>query len=114
MPPPGIHAGPVSEEARFGVGEIIVHALFGYRGVVADVDPEFRLSDEWYEQVARSRPPRDEPWYQVLPDGASHTTYVAQRNLARDPSGEPVRHPLLSSLFGELRDGRYAPLLRPN
>jgi heat shock protein HspQ len=39
----------------------VSHRLFGYRGVVFDVDPEFHLSEEWYEQMARSRPPKDRP-----------------------------------------------------
>ena len=66
--------------------------------MVVDVDPCFQGSQEWYEQVARSRPPKDAPWYHVLPHDASHTTYVAERNLESDASGEPVRHPLLEHL----------------
>ncbi|HEM45806.1 MAG TPA: heat shock protein HspQ, partial [Alphaproteobacteria bacterium] len=49
--------------ARYSIGDVVAHRLFGYRGVVIDVDPVFGLSDEWYEQVAQSRPPRDAPWY---------------------------------------------------
>lgn len=95
--------------ARFGVGEIVHHRLFDYRGAVVDVDPTFRGSDEWYEQVARSRPPRDAPWYHVLPDGAAHTTYVAERNLEPDPDPAPIRHPLVEQFFTEFADGRYRP-----
>jgi heat shock protein HspQ len=95
------------ERARFGVGELVEHRLFGYRGVVFDVDPVFSGSDEWYEQVARSRPPRDAPWYHVLPHGASHTTYVAERNLECDESPAPVSHPLVEELFDSFEAGRY-------
>lgn len=93
--------------ARFHVGQLIRHQRFDYRGVVADVDATFQGTDEWYEQVARSRPPRDAPWYHVLPDGAEHTTYVAERNLAADESGEPVDHPLIAEVFESFEDGRY-------
>lgn len=93
--------------ARFGIGDVIHHRRFDYRGVVVDVDPSFQGSEAWYEQVARSRPPKDAPWYHVLPHDASHTTYVAERNLEADPSGEPVRHPLLAHFFSEFREGRY-------
>ena len=93
--------------ARFSIGELVHHRLFHYRGVVFDVDAAFSGTDEWYEQVARSRPPRDAPWYHVLVDGATHTTYVAERNLEPDTSGEPIRHPLVDELFEALRDGRY-------
>jgi heat shock protein HspQ len=95
------------DRARFSPGDLVHHCRFDYRGVVFDVDPVFSGTDEWYEQVARSRPPRDAPWYHVLVDGAEHTTYVAERHLEADESGEPARHPLLEHFFGELRDGRY-------
>ncbi len=97
----------MEEEARFAIGELIHHRRFEYRGVVVDVDPSFLGSEEWYEQVARSRPPKDAPWYHVLPHDALHTTYVAERNLESDPSGDPVRHPLLEEFFSDFRDGRY-------
>ncbi len=93
--------------ARFAPGQLVQHERFSYRGVVVDVDPSFQLSDEWYEQVARSRPPKDRPWYHVLPDGALHSTYVAERNLREDLSGEPIRHPMVDDLFGAFVDGRY-------
>ena len=93
--------------ARFGVGQLIRHQRFGYRGVIVDVDPEFGLTEEWYEEVARSRPPKDQPWYHVLPDGAAHATYVAERHLELDASGRPVRHPLLDRYFAAFEGGRY-------
>ena len=93
--------------ARFDVGGLVHHRLFDYRGVIVDVDATFQGSEEWYEQVARSRPPRDAPWYHVLPHDASHTTYVAERNLEPDPSGRPIRHPLLQHFFDDFVEGRY-------
>lgn len=101
-------------KARFAVGQLVHHRLFDYRGVVVDADARFAGSDEWYEQVARSRPPKDQPWYHVLPDDANHTTYVAERNLEADESEAPIRHPLLSQFFEEFRDGRYVPPGRMN
>ncbi len=101
--------------AQFSVGQVVVHKLFNYRGVIYDVDPVFMLSDEWYQQMARSRPPRDEPWYRVLVDNATHETYVAERNLNPDPDVEdPIRHPLVSTYFGAFRDGHYPPKVRGN
>ena len=95
--------------AGFFVGQIVHHARFDYRGVVFDVDATFRGTDEWYEKVARSRPPKDRPWYHVLVDGARHTTYVAERHLEPDPDGSPIRHPLVQALVGAYQDGRYLP-----
>lgn len=92
---------------KFSIGQIIHHKMFDYRGVVIDVDPVFSSTEEWYEKVARTKPPKDKPWYHVLVDGATHLTYVAERNLEPDDSGNPVDHPLVFEFFTELRDGSY-------
>ena len=94
-------------EARFAIGDLVHHKLFDYRGVVYDVDPQFALSDEWYETVARSRPPKDQPWYRVLVHNAINETYVAERNLEPDSTEDPVSHPLIDALFTGFTDGRY-------
>jgi heat shock protein HspQ len=92
---------------RFSPGQLVHHKRFDYRGVVVDVDATFQLSDEWYEEMARSRPPRDEPWYHVLVHQGEHMTYVAQRNLEADGSREPIDHPMIAEYFAGFRDGRY-------
>ena len=92
---------------RFSVGDLIRHRLFDYRGVIVDVDPRFQLTDEWYESVARSRPPKDKPWYHVLVHGAAHTTYVAERNLEQDETKDPIDHPMLEHFFSGFEGGRY-------
>ena len=71
------------------------------------MDAEFLGSVDWYEQVAKSRPPRDEPWYHVLVHDAGRETYVAERNLSRDDSNEPVSHPLLDEFFTGFDQGLY-------
>ena len=96
-----------TSRARFRVGQLVHHRLFDYRGVIFDVDPSFLGSDEWYESMARSRPPKDRPWYHVLVHETVHTTYVAERNLEPDLTGNPIAHPILGRFFEELRDGIY-------
>jgi len=95
------------QRARFAIGELIHHRLFDYRGVIVDVDPEFQSTEEWYQTVAKSRPPKDQPWYHVLVHDAAHVTYVAERNLEPDASGEPIRHPFVERIFTGFEDGRY-------
>ncbi len=92
---------------KFSIGQLVHHRLFDYRGVIADVDPTFQGTEEWYEQMARSRPPKDEPWYHVLVDQAEHTTYVAERNLESDKRNDPIDHPLCDHFFSEFRNGQY-------
>ena len=93
--------------ARFHLGQPVHHRLFDYRGVIVDVDATFQGSPEWYTQMARSRPPKDAPWYHLLVHGGEHWTYVAERNLERDISGEPIDHPDINDLFDGYSDGQY-------
>ena len=96
-----------TSRARFRIGQLVHHKLFDYRGVIFDVDAAFQGSDEWYETMARTRPPRDKPWYHVLVHEGVHTTHVAERNLEPDLTGEAINHPALGYFFKELHDGIY-------
>jgi heat shock protein HspQ len=93
--------------AKFTVGQLIIHKLFNYRGVIVDVDPDYKGTEEWYQQVALTRPPRDKPWYRVLVHNASYETYVAERNLDLDDSQSPVNNPMLTEYFDDFVEGRY-------
>ncbi len=68
-------------QVKFSVGELVHHRLFGYRGAIVDVDKSFQATEEWYEVVAKSRPPKNKPWYHVLVHESDHSTYVAEQNL---------------------------------
>ena len=93
--------------AKFTIGDLVRHRLFDYRGVVVDVDPNFQSSEEWYEMVAKSRPPKDKPWYHVLVNEADHTTYVAEANLEPEQEPRRIAHPFADSLFSEFDGERY-------
>ena len=93
---------------KLHAGQVIRHKLFDYRGVIVDVDQAFRLSEEWYEQVAKSRPPKDQPWYHVLVHETAQTTYVAERNLEAATCEKPVEHPLLARFFDKFSNGFYS------
>jgi heat shock protein HspQ len=93
--------------AKFGIGDLVHHRLFDYRGVIVDADPDFQSTEGWYEAVAKSRPPKDKPWYHVLVHGAEHSTYVAEQNLEPDDSDSPISHPMLEHFFSRFENGRY-------
>ena len=97
----------MATSAKFHVGQTVQHRMFNYRGVVVDVDPEFRGTEEWYEQMAGSRPPKDKPWYHVLVDGAEHSTYVAERHLVVSELLTQVSHPALGKYFVRFDGTRY-------
>ena len=91
----------------FFIGQLIHHRKFDYRGVIIDVDACFEGSEEWYQQVALSRPPKDRPWYHVLVHNSDQFTYVAERHLEPDSSKEPVNHPAVELYFDDLDNGVY-------
>jgi heat shock protein HspQ len=57
------------------------------------------------------RPRKDQPYYHLLAENAETTyeAYVSEQNLLADESGEPVRHPQVRELFGELHGALYKP-----
>lgn len=91
---------------RFRVGDVVHHRHYGYRGVVYGRDPGCQADEAWYLNNL-SQPDRKQPWYHVLVHDHEHTTYVAQSNLVRDGSGEPIVHPLLDRIFTSRIGGRY-------
>jgi heat shock protein HspQ len=96
--------------ARFGIGDVVRHKIFDFRGVIFDVDPEFTNSEEWYEAIPEAlRPSKEQPFYHLLAETAedSYIAYVSQQNLVRDDSEEPIEHPAVATMFEALEDGRY-------
>ena len=101
-------------KAKFRIGQIVQHKLFDYTGVIFDIDPFFQGSNEWYEQVAQSRPPKKKPWYHVLVHKAEHTTYVAEQNLDLEKHLKSIQHPLINSLFVKFDGSQYQLKSRTN
>ena len=91
---------------RFVPGELVRHKRYGYRGVVVASDLSCAAPDEWY-LTNQTQPSRDQPWYHVLVDKASHTTYAAEENLVPDDSGEEITHQLIDQFFDAFQDGYY-------
>ncbi len=101
---------PRQLRSRFGIGDVVCHRLFDFRGVVFDIDPVFANSEEWYQSIPEDiRPRRDQPFYHLLAesDEESYVAYVSQQNLLDDAKGGPVEHPTVSQLFEQFKDGRY-------
>ena len=57
--------------------------------------------------MAKSNPPKDKPWYHVLVNKSTTTTYVAEQNLEEDSSKQPILHPLVDVYFSRFEEGRY-------
>jgi len=104
----------MENEILFYIGQLVYHKKFNYRGVIIDVDPHFMLTEQWYQTMAKSQPPKDQPWYHVLVHNSPQQTYVAQRNLTDDKSQKPINHPEIDRHFSGFSEGKYNLGLRIN
>ncbi|NML73525.1 heat shock protein HspQ [Rhizobium sp. S-51] len=98
--------------AKFGIGEVVRHKVFPFRGVVFDVDPEFANSEEWWNAIpAEVRPTKDQPFYHLLAENAEteYVAYVSEQNLEKDESDEPLRNPQVQQIFVLEQAGHYKP-----
>lgn len=88
--------------AKFGIGQVVRHRLFSFRGVIFDVDPVFNNTEEWWNSIPEEiRPRKDQPFYHLLAenDDTEYVAYVSEQNLLVDDSGEPVRHAQVRDYF---------------
>lgn len=98
--------------ADFGIGAVVRHRLFEFRGVIFDIDPEYSNSEEWYQSIPESyRPAKKQPFYHLYAENgeSSYIAYVSEQNLIPDYEG-PVDHPDIADMFGEWTGKEY-PLL---
>lgn len=96
--------------AKYNIGQVVKHRYFPFRGVIFDVDAEFNNTEEWWLSIpAEIRPRKDQPYYHLLAENeeTSYIAYVSEQNLEPDESGDPVSHPQVGELFGEMRNGQY-------
>ncbi len=96
--------------AKFGIGQVVRHRKFSFRGVIFDIDPEFSNTEEWWLSIPEAtRPGKDQPYYHLYAENAEteYVAYVSEQNLLPDESGEPVRHPDVEAHFVRNGDGAY-------
>ena len=101
--------------AKFGIGQVVRHRVFPFRGVIFDVDPTFDNTEEWWLSIPEDvRPIKDQPFYHLLAenDQGTYVAYVSEQNLLPDDSGEPVGHPHTGVMFDSFRNGTYHPRQR--
>ena len=96
----------------YSPGQIVLHRRYGYCGVVVEFDLTCMADDAWY-QTNQTQPDRNQPWYHVLVDGSSNTTYAAQTSLEADDHPGPITHPFLKHFFTIFTGERYVRNDRP-
>ena len=96
--------------ARFGIGQIVRHRIFPFRGVIFDVDPVFNNTEEWWQAIPEEiRPSKDQPFYHLFAenDDSEYIAYVSEQNLLPDTSGRPLRHRQIEDVLEAKGDGSY-------
>jgi heat shock protein HspQ len=96
--------------AKFGIGQVVKHRKYPFRGIIYDVDPVFSNTDEWWQSIPEEvRPRKDQPFYHLFAENAEteYVAYVSEQNLLPDTSGDPVRHPQVDEIFVRAKDGAY-------
>jgi heat shock protein HspQ len=96
--------------AKFGIGQVVKHRVYPFRGVIYDVDPIFANTEEWWLSIpAEVRPAKDQPFYHLFAENTEtqYLAYVSEQNLVPDESGEPVRHPQVDEIFERGANGAY-------
>ena len=92
----------INRQARFGIGQVVKHRLFPFRGVIFDVDPTFANTEEWWDSIPEeTRPSKDQSFYHLLAENeeTEYIAYVSEQNLLADDTGDPVRHPQIPEFF---------------
>lgn len=96
--------------AKFAIGQVVRHRVYPFRGIIFDVDPVFANTEEWWLAIPEEvRPRKDQPFYHLLAENAQteYVAYVSEQNLLPDESEEPLRHPMVASMFVRGEDGSY-------
>ena len=100
----------VYKDPLFNIGDIVKHRIYPFRGVIVDVDPEFSITEEWYQSIpAEIRPSREQPYYHLMAENTEtfYTAYVSQQNLVSDGENGPLEHPDLEEIFSGMDHGKY-------
>jgi heat shock protein HspQ len=98
--------------AKFGIGQVVRHRIYPFRGVVFDIDPTFNNTEEWWLSIpAEVRPSKDQPFYHLFAENAEteYIAYVSEQNLLPDTSGDPIRHPQVAEVFEPDGKGTFRP-----
>ncbi len=101
---------PAFRTAKFGIGAVVRHRIYPFRGIVFDVDPVFDNTEDWWLAIPEAvRPRKDQPFYHLLAENAEteYVAYVSEQNLLPDTSGEALRHAGIGEMFVRDDTGTY-------
>lgn len=95
--------------AGFNLGDIVIHRVQKFRGVIVDVDADFQGSDDWYDQYTTNQPSKTAPWYHILVDEEGSMAYVSEQNIYVDSTDMEIENPMVNDMFVDYKAGHYSP-----
>jgi hemimethylated DNA binding protein len=78
------------KEIKFGLGDVVSHKVYGFRGVVVAWDPEPSFDVSRWDGLTHIKNPHEYPFYHIIPDqddcikafgGERSSRYVCEENL---------------------------------
>lgn len=97
----------MTRSGHFQLGQIVRHRLFGYLGVIIDVDPQCSPSEVNYQSQTDGASSTDEPWFKLLVHNTDCEGYAAQEDLLPLNNSEGILHPHLRCYFRSFDKGVY-------
>lgn len=101
------------KQAKFNIGDVVIHKTQGYRAVIIDVDAIFQASGRYNPLAAQHKFATRQPWYRLLVDGSSQMTYVEEHRLIEDASHQSIHNPKIV-LYLIKKNGQYVKNIQLN
>ncbi|MCR3755116.1 MAG: Heat shock protein HspQ [Candidatus Westeberhardia cardiocondylae] len=101
--------------SKFGIGQQIRHKIFGYLGVIIDVDPEYSLDKPSLNEISIDDNLKKTPWYHVImedDDGRPIHTYLSEVQIGHELFPIHPEQPTLDELSKSIRIQLQTPKLR--
>lgn len=97
----------MSKQAKYALGERVLHQKQGYHAVIIDVDPKFQTSRGVPLLQSFDNDTANEPWYRVLIDESELVAYVRESLLAQDTAQWPIDNPKTKEFLTLHQNGKY-------
>lgn len=98
----------MNKNAKFNIGDLVIHTRSRYRAIVVDVDPLFQASGNYNPQAEKHAFATRNPWYRLLVDDSSQMTYVEECMLVADTSPIPINNPNINQYLKEQQGNYYS------
>ncbi len=94
------------KQAKFNIGEIVIHKNQKYTAIIIDIDPVFQASKVYNPLVNKYSFATENLWYRLLVNNSCQETYVRESLLIKNHTKESVNNPNVFEYL-EIKDGVY-------